>query len=166
MRAMEVKNVPQFMRQLLSSELFDDFYFCEGKIESFASFSIEGQLNSLFYSDDEREILKDRKYALWSEIRPYVYELVKGKNTPLSICITLRLSDDDAGKLLKDNAMTGLGEDLSGFNLNIRYRSSKLQCITGGSYKTFVIDKSLDTVWDEAAMKLLKNGDIEIDVFV
>ena len=53
-------------------------------------------------------------------------------------------------------------EDVQGLYLNIRYDGKHLSCITGTSFKTFTLDKSLEHAWDEMVQKFLKQIDDEL----
>ena len=166
MIAMKIPGVGEFMKKLLTEDVFDGFYLCEGDVETFASFPMSGRLNRDYYSDDEWEALEGREYALWPEIRPYVYSLLKGNRLPVSLTLTLQLSERNTRWLLKHSGreeQKGQDAQLKGLYLNIRYRQGTLTCITGLSYTTFVMDKTLEQLWDDTARRFLRQKGIAFE---
>ena len=79
-----ITDIGDFTRKLLIQNVFDQFYVLEGEVSTFAAFSIDGKLNGDYYSSDETELLQDRKWSLWSEIKPVAFLLMKGKKLPVS----------------------------------------------------------------------------------
>ena len=47
--------------------------------------------------------------------------------------------------------------------MNIRYDGSELYCITGTSFKTFTMDKSLEGVFDKMVLKFFSIKEIEFE---
>lgn len=156
MIALKILEVGQFMKKLLSEDAFDGFCLCEGTVDTYASFSLAGRLNRDYYSDDEWEVLDGREYALWKEMKPFVYSLLKGQRLPAGFALTLQLSDQNTQWLLSRYHLESLADQLKGLYLNIRYKRGGLSCITGLSYRTFVLDKTLEQVWDDTARRFLK----------
>ena len=52
MIALTLTNVKKFMSQLLRSEIFDNFWFIEGEIVTFNTFSINGAIHKSFFDSD------------------------------------------------------------------------------------------------------------------
>ena len=92
MIGLELTEVKECMSKLLLSEVFDPFFFIEGEITTFSTFSIDGYLKKDFYNKEE---VPERDYALWKEVREYCFSLIKGKRTPLSFKFVLGLSDSN-----------------------------------------------------------------------
>lgn len=164
MIALEVTDVGDFMKKFLIQNVFDQFYLLEGEVATSATFSIEGKLNDAYYTSDETEVLQGRRWSLWSEMKPIAFLLMKGKKLPVSFRFVLQLSDVNTDWLLKKYHLEALREQLSGLYLNIRYQEHKLTCITGLSYKTFIMDKTLEHLWDETAVQFMKQNGIEVMV--
>ncbi len=160
MIALEINDVGNFMKKFLVGSEFDRFYLAEGEVATMATFRIDGTLNASYFTDDEREKNGVRRLSLWSEIRPFAYQLMKGKKLPVSFKFVLQLSDDGTSRLLEENHLENVKDEISGLYLNIRYQERKLVCVTGLSYKTFVMDKTLDRVWDDAARQFLNQNEI------
>jgi hypothetical protein len=158
--ALSIADTKDFMQKLLIQKVFDQFYLLEGEVSTFASFKIEGELKEDYYTSDETEILEGRKYALWSEVKPVAFQLMKGKKLPVHFRFILQLSDSNTEWLLKKYHLEHLKDHLKGLYLNIRYQDQKLICVTGLSYQTFVMDKTLEHVWDETAQQFMKQNEI------
>jgi hypothetical protein len=47
--------------------------------------------------------------------------------------------------------------------INIRYENGKVTCITGTSFTTFVMDKSIDKIWDSYVKQTLSNFELDFE---
>lgn len=162
MIALEVTDIGDFMKKFLIQNVFDQFYLLEGEVATFGTFRMEGELNDVWYTSDETEMLQNRRWSLWSEVKPVAFLLMKGKKLPVSFRFVLQLSDANTDWLLNKYHLAGLKDQLGGLYLNIRYQEKKLVCITGLSYKTFVMDKTLDHLWDDTARQFMKQNGISV----
>ena len=115
------------------------------------------------YSEDElrEEGLFGHTYLPFSMQRPVLFDLIKGKKTPVFFKFTLFLSP------LNFYERTQLPPDpsdaISGFLLNLRFMHGELTASTGVSYRTFSTDKSLEHEWDRLVEIFLKNHNIVIE---
>lgn len=162
MIALHLLEVKDCMQKLLLSETFDNFSFIDGTITTFATFTFNGYIHKEFYNTNEQEasLIENKEFATWGEMRDYCYNVIKGKNTPLSFKFVLSLSKDNIKKLLQHNLPNISSETVQGLYLNFQFEKGKLECITGTSTNTFTLDKSLDHIWDDIAMKYLKQKEI------
>lgn len=163
MTAMTIEDVAGFMRQFLLGETFDHFLLKEGEVTAAAAWQVEGSLNADFFTSDEQEALAGRTYALWSEIRPMVTQLMKGKKLPVSFAFVLQLSGDNTRRVLERYHLEQLQESSPSLVLTIRYRQKKLMAVTGISYSTFVMDRTLEQLWDDMAGRFLKQHGIPFE---
>lgn len=165
MIALEISNIKFFMNQLLNSEAFDSFYLETASITTYNEFTINGRLERDFYTKEELEehpaLLKE--FSLWKKLRPLCLSLIRGSHTPIRFQIVLHVGDRFLQKLLADPLLTADPSLLSSLNLIIRYESGKLTCITGTSFSTFVMDKSLDGIWDSALKQSFTAMGIEFE---
>lgn len=161
MIGLELTEVKECMSKLLLSEVFDPFFFIEGEITTFSTFSIDGYLKKEFYNKEE---IPERDYALWKEVREYCFSLIKGKRTPLSFKFVLGLSDSNIEKLLLQQGLDFKATDVRGLYINLKYDGSKLQCITGTSMKLFTMDKSLEQAWDKMVQKFFTKHEIKFEL--
>lgn len=155
-----IEDTASFMNKLLVMSVFDKFEFIRGEIVTFVSFEIDGKLHRSFFSSDEEEQIGDRSNAVWKEVKPHIYHMIKGKTQPLSLQIVLSLSQENAGWLIKKHHLTQFEGQVKGLYLNIRFKEGKVSCITGVSLAAFIPDKSLDAVWDETAGLFLRQNSI------
>ena len=80
----------------------------------------------------------------------------------MSLGFVLQLSVAYSVWLLFKYHVAGLKVLLGGLYLNIRYQEKKLVCFTGLSYKTFVMDKTLDHLWDDTARQFMRQNGISV----
>ncbi len=161
MIALELTEVKDCMSKLLMSETFDPFYFIEGEIATFNTFTLDGYLKKEFYEDGTAP---EREYALWKDVREYCFALIKGKRTPLNFRFVMGLSDTNIEKLLFQQGLDFKPQDVRGLYLNLRFDGHKLQCITGTAMHTFTLDKSLDQAWDMMVQKFFTQKEIKYEV--
>lgn len=166
MISLKILDVKSFMGSLLIQKVFDNFLLSEAEITTFAHFSVEGRINQNFYTDEEKEELKVGRYVRWSEIKPYVFSLIKGNKLPLYIKIVMLLSEENSEKLLLQSGASFHKEEVKGLFLNIRYEKDNLIITTGTSVGTFTLDKTLEHYWDESVRKFLKKESIAAEDYV
>ncbi len=164
MIALNIVDVRDFMSKMLVHGTFDKFYLCEAAVETFTSFQFGGPLHPAYYSAREQEALGSRRLTLWQELRPFAYELIRGKKLPLSFKFVFALSDENLTWLLEHHHVKLTPADIGGLFLNIRYENKKVTCITGTSFKTFVMDKTLEQLWDATAVQFMKQNQIAVEV--
>ena len=150
MDSYSVKNTKQFMAKLLIEGALDNFYFESGKITTFNTFSIDGLIKKEFYSEEEAAEITD-KYSEFRKVRPLIYEMIKGKNTPLMFAFVLYAPKD-----MYENADYEAGVR---YVLNIRFEAGVIKCISGISYPGFSLDKSSDALWDKKIMAFIETLD-------
>ncbi len=161
MIALALPQVKECMAKLLLSETFDPFYFIEGEIVTFNTFTLDGYLKKDFF---EQEEAPEREYALWKDVREFCFSLIKGKRTPLSFKFVLGLSDSNIEKLLLQQGLDFKPQDVQGLYINLKYDGQKLQCITGTAMNLFTMDKSLEQAWDMMVQKFFTQKEIKYEV--
>ena len=161
MIALALPQVKECMANLLLSETFDAFYFKEGEIVTFNTFTLDGYLKKDFF---EQEEAPEREYALWKDVREFCFSLIKGKRTPLSFKFVLGLSDSNIEKLLLQQGLDFKPQDVRGLYINLKYDGQKLQCITGTAMNLFTMDKSLEQAWDMMVQKFFAQKEIKYEV--
>ena len=153
------------MNALLLSPVFDSFLFIDGEITTFASFKLGGRLHKEFYQNSlEEEVVPDREYALWREMREFCFSIIKGKRTPLNFHIVLSLSRPNMMHLLKSEELSYTENDVQGLYLNFKYDGTNLTCTTGTSMNLFTMDKSLEEAWDKMARRILQKHEIPFEI--
>lgn len=161
MIAFELSEVKECMSKLLLSDTFDPFLFIEGEIVTYNTFTIDGFLKKDFY---EKDMIPERSYSLWKEVREYCFSIIKGKRTPLSFKFIFGLSESNVEKLLKQQGLTFSPQDVQGLYLNFIYDGQHLKCITGTSMHLFTMDKSLEQAWDKMVQKFFTQKEIAFEL--
>ncbi|MCR5655704.1 MAG: DUF5721 family protein [Lachnospiraceae bacterium] len=150
MVALEIKNVKEFMNQLLVNEAFDSFSLEEATIVTANTFKIDGRNVPAYFEGTDlsgNPLTLPGEFASWKELKPFCLTLIRGKRSPVSFRITLHAGDRYLTRL-KNEHPGRAADDLRHVIVNIRYEAGSLRCITGASYSTFVTDKSLENTWD------------------
>lgn len=159
MIALALTNVKEFMSHLLLKETFDHFSFIEGDITTFNTFHIDGFVQKDFFDLDDT--LPD--YSYWKNVKSYCFSIIKGKKTPLNFRFIFRLSKKNIENLIIQNSLPLPPESVQGLYLNIKYDGTKLTCITGTSFRTFTMDKTLEHVWDEMTESFFLKKEISFE---
>ena len=94
MIALQITELKPFMARLLGSNTFDDFLLQEATLQMGISYVIDGHINEAFYqTDEETATVSDRPpFISYGEVRNTLFELIKGKRTPLGFQVVLQLS--------------------------------------------------------------------------
>ena len=167
MIALEMKSTKNFMKTLLAPGPFDSFLLEEAVIKTYNTFHIDGHLVKEFYSSEELEELesneKSTNFSLWADIHPFCFQLMKGKKTPVSFKIILH-ADSRISEKIAASPECGIAANLiRSLVLNIRYDNGKVTCITGCALTTFVMDKSVENVWDAFVRQLLSGNGLDFE---
>lgn len=160
MIALKMEDIKTFTSGLFVGTTFDKFLLREAVITTFNTFTIDGHIKTGYYSGEELKLNQIQGLSSWSVIKPICFSLIKGKRLPGSFQITLQLAPDGVERLLQAHNFNVTVDQVAGFYLNIRYENSVLNCITGTSLKVFVMDKMIDTQWDETVRAFLKKEEL------
>ncbi len=160
MISLKVVDVKAFMNKLLLQNVFDNFWVSEVEVNTSNKFTIQGDLNQGYFSSDELEALDQRTYSTWGELRPIIYQIIKGNRTPTSFKMVFLLSQKNTENVLSKSGLPYKYEDIGGLFLNIRFDQNGLYLLTGTSIKIFTLDKSLDKVWEKDVKTFLKYHEI------
>lgn len=147
MQIFDITNRKEFMAKLLKSDLFDTFEVREVIAHMAFKIIISGERNQDYFNDINEETLAEASnYLSWGEIRKHVYELMQGSKLPTYFKIILSTNKEKT---------SSLSADASTFYLNITFKDNQISCSTGMAYKTFTMDKSSETLWDERIKNFL-----------
>ena len=165
MQALKITNVKQFMSKLLASEAFDVFMLEEASISTYNTFIIDGHQNKDFYTTEEWEDREIRPYdfSTWKQVRPICYSLIKGTKTPGAFKFILQLIPEHVQTLLEKSDTNVTSFQLKALVITIKYDGTTLTLITGTSFHTFVMDKSVESLWDSAIKQFLNKREIEYE---
>lgn len=163
MVSVKVIDTKGFMSELLVRDLFDLYLLSEIEIVTSNKFNISGRLHKEFYSSDKLDEIQERQHSFWKEIKPIAFNIIKGNNVPLSMKIVLMLPKPSVSSIL-DRANIGLNSsDINGLFLNIIFEKGQIIITTGSSFNFFTLDKTIDKLWDEMAIKFLKSKGIAVE---
>ena len=159
-------DIKKFMNCLLVKETFDHFLIEEATVTTYNTFTIDGHIQSDFYSEDELATLPDKTLSTWAVIKPHCFNFIKGSKLPLRFKIVLKASTSYTEKLLNENPCGFSLNDVGGLYINIRYDSKRnlsgedtgnasLDCISMASLNIFTMDKTLEKAWDNVCQKAI-----------
>lgn len=162
MISFQIQDIKDFMNKLLLSQTFDAFLVVQGSVVTYNTFHIDGHLHPDFYTKEEQEELRlsERRFSRWQDLRPFCFDLIKGKRTPLAFQFTFQLSPSNTEKLLSQTGTVFSPDDVNGLHLNIRYEETRLVCTTAVSLNLFTLDKSLEHAWDQMVQKFFLKQNI------
>ena len=166
MIAIQIKDIKTFMSKLLNSELFDSFLLEEAQVRTYNNFLIEGHMNKDFFTKEEQEDSEifPYEYSLWKTLKPFIFQLIKGKKVPSFLKLTLLCNPQKAQNLLLESENEELLKVLKYFVATIKYDIHGLWITTGTSFTTFVIDKSADNLWDHYLCNFLTQNGIDYNL--
>ncbi len=158
MIALQLTELKTFMARLLGSTAFDDFLLQEATLQMGISYVIDGHINEAFFTTEDEDAPSERPpFISYGEVRPTLFELIKGKRTPLGLQVVLQLSPKKADMLFPEGLAAHL---IKGLLLNIRYDGTKALITSGVSYASFSLDKAPELIWDEAIRHFLTGAGI------
>lgn len=161
MISLKILEMNRFMGKLLKGENFDGFLLKEGFLRTNIEYRFQGKLFAEYFDTSEQEKLEE-KYVYWGELRPTVFELIKGKRTPLAFSFTLLMTKNDTTGLFA-RRQVNLGEDSPSLFLQIRFEHGAGHIVTGTARNTFSLDKSLEEAWDSEVKQLLKAMELAVE---
>ncbi|MCD8222054.1 MAG: DUF5721 family protein [Clostridiales bacterium] len=144
--------------RLFVKDTFDRWLLREAVIVTFNVFTIDGHIRQGYYSDEELEEKQIEALSTWKMIRPFCFELIKGKKLPESFRITLQLAPSGVRSFLAGAGLNYDDEQIGGLYLNFRYEKETLHMITGTSVKIFLPDRRLEQEWDEYVRQYLRGS--------
>ena len=145
---------------IFTKKTFDYFLVKEITIATSNTFHVDGRLHPDYYTDEEKELLRDPVYADWKSLRPFCFQLIKGKKLPQSFRLVFQLSASNIEKFLNQYHLTCQVSDIGGLYLHFRYENHILSVVSGTSLNFFTLDKVVDTAWDEMVKRILKQAGI------
>jgi len=167
MIAFEIKGTKNIMNSLLRSEQFDSFLVEEAVITTFNTFHIDGHLVKDFYTTEELAELEDSQkstiFSCWNDIRPICFQLIKGKKTPVSFKVVLHAAPQLIEEIAANPECEVAANLIRSLVLSIRYDNGKVTCITGSAFTTFVMDKSVDKLWDAYMRQFLSERNLDFE---
>lgn len=159
MTAFQILEMKHFMAKLLTEDCFDSFLLEKASVSCAVSYEIDGRVNPEFYQDDETP---DAGYLFlpWKSIRPVLFQMIRGKHTPLSFKFVLHLMPQYVPGVMKSTDPSLKPEQVQALVLTIKYDGSAIRLTTGTAFSSFVPDKTLDAQWDKTMRQFLSRKEI------
>lgn len=144
MKMYQIEEVKPFMAQLLLQETFDKFCVSVAEIRTIVPITIKGTMSHDWLSPEDAEKYKELEYIPWKLLRPVVFELIKGKQTPdfLKIQFVYYSENGDCG------------------GLRVQFEAGTLTCLSTYTPAEFSLDRNVETFWDENCQAFLKKHEI------
>ena len=163
MLAFQIREVKAFMAKLFQKNDFDRFPVKEGSVQTSAGYQINGHRNKAFYAEEEYEALVEKEFLTWEEMKPVVFQMIRGAKSPQLLQLVLQLTRSEIRELLQISGAGIQEEQITGAYMNLRYQSGSLQLVTGVGYETFVPDKAFERKFDWYVREILKEKEIPFD---
>lgn len=166
MIALQIKSTKQIMNALLATETFDSFFTESVSLTTFNTFHIDGHLEKDFYTQEEIDALGGTLpvFSCWKELRPICFSLIKGKKTPVNFRFVLLASDKMLEEITSSPACEVASNLIRSLVLNVRYENGVVTLITGTSFTTFLLDKSVEQLWDNYIKSFLAALQIDFEI--
>lgn len=166
MLALQITNTKNFMAQLLTGDCFDPFLLAEATVSTAHTYTIDGHINKDFFTSEERDNAEICPYdfAPWQEIKGLLFQLIKGRRTPLYFKFVLHLKPEKINRVLAGGGCGIPPEQVKALVLTIKYDGSHAVLTTGTSYHTFVMSKEPDAIWDKALTAFLSGKNILYEI--
>ncbi len=151
MITLEIKDIRLFMQKLLTSEAFDSFFLEEASITTFNTFLIDGHTVKAFYEglDSEgNEAAPIQPFSTWKQMRPICFSLMKGSRSPMAFKFVLHAGERYMERMKSNPLANAHVEQIKALAVNIRFESGSLKCVTGTAYDSFILDRTIDNIWD------------------
>lgn len=162
MISLQIKELKNCMNKLLGSDCFDSFLLEEASIATAATFVIDGHVNRDFYTKEEWDDPQIRPYdfSTWTSIRPVCFQMIKGRRTPARFKFVLQLKPEFVPGVLRMCDAGFPADQVKALVLTCKYDGSTLTFTTGTAFHTFILDKSLDAVWDKTIRQFFSKKEI------
>ena len=142
------------MSQLLIGNVFDDFLLEEAVIKTYNTFSIDGRIVPEFYEDYEFGY----EFSSWKDMKGICFDLIKGKQTPVSFHFILQLKPNEINKIMLKAGSALSTIEIKSFTLNIKFSQGVITVISATATNSFILDKTPDTVWDNYVTSFLSSN--------
>lgn len=154
-----IEDTKECMAKLLKDTIFDEFLCTSFEMVGLYKVNIDGQIRMDYLSSDEKEILGERKYIKWEDLKSNVFEMIKGHKTPTSLKIVFGLKDGAKDALLNKINFTELNA-INNFIFSFVFENKRIKIITGTNYASFTLDKQAEQYFDDNMLKFFKKHDI------
>ena len=155
MQAITISKTKNFMSKLLIGDVFDEFLLEEASVKTYNTFNIDGRIVPEFYDDYEFGY----EFSTWQDMKSICFELIKGKQTPVSFHFILQLKPEEINKIMLKAGSALSTDEIKSFTLNIKFSNNEITVISATSMNSFIMDKTPDKVWDEYVTDFINRVD-------
>ena len=157
MISLRIKDTKVFMSQLLIKDTFDRMLLSEATIKTACSYTINGQINKEYYSDEEWDNLNnnEKSYSEWGNIKPFCFSA--------AMKLVMLASYELVTDIIAKNNIAVMPENVNGLFINMKYQEGHVDIITGTSLNVFTLDKQLDTAFDKYVKTFLANAGLDFE---
>lgn len=142
------------MNALLRQNVFDGFEVREIKLNTLVRYTISGEINQAFLSEEEKQEDKG-DYILWQDLKETLFFLVKGRKLPTLFHLTFAFPKEKITEIPTDQ--------VESFLINIHFEENRLQLISATSMKSFTMDRSMERYWDGFLPQWLRQNGINAE---
>lgn len=167
MKAFEIQDVKTFMGRLFGESFFDGLMVSFFELTTGMHVRFDGKRNVGWYSDDEMEVMGDahiQGYVCWREMKPHVFDLIRGKRTPVSMDGAFILPEPVMRQVLQAYGLEQQNDLVETLVWNLHFEKGSLRLVTGCSLRTFSLDKSVEQAWDAWTGQTLRQQGIACEV--
>lgn len=152
MKVFQIHDLKGFMNDLFCKETFEGFLLQEASITTFCNYKINGHLVKEYYKDET--LYED--YVSWKKMRPYVFDLIKGKKIPVSFQIMLTMSKKSV-KVYVDKLVPDFDyKKVDAMSMLIRFGGQDVKVISSCTISEFTMDKTLERSFDQTVYRFLQ----------
>ena len=156
MKALKAEDLRAFTQALFLGTVFDRFLLREAEFRTFCTFTVNGAAEVRWYSEEELESERVEEYTSWEKLKPLCFGLIRGKRTPLSFRLDMKLAPGDAEKPCA-SVHPGKRDDSGGFYLNLRFEDGALTVISAAAQNIFPPDRATEHAWDEWVQEFFRH---------
>jgi hypothetical protein len=154
-----IEDTKECMAKLLKDTIFDEFLCTSFEMVGFYKINIDGQIRMEYLSPEEKEIIGERRYIKWVDLKQNIFEMIKGRKTPTTLKVVFGLKDGAKDSLLeKINFLES--NAINNFTFSFIYENKRIKIVTGTNYATFTLDKQAEQYFDDNMLKFFKKHDI------
>ena len=99
----------------------------------------------------------------YENLRSHIYDVIKGKKTPVGFQIILSLPKRIIRQIIESEELNFYADSVS-LVIIFRYVSSELTITTGISFREFIMDKSLESAFDKWVYTFLNATGINVEI--
>ena len=151
---------------LFLKDTFDRFCLIEGEIITFNTFRVDGHIHRDFFDNVKESGSPEApgEYSRWDALRSHCFNLIRGTRTPLGFRFIFSLSPENIARVTEQSGSGIRPENVQGLYLNFHFDGTSLTCVTGTSFRTFTMDKSLEHIWDEMVQIFFRQHQIPYEI--